>query len=36
MIGVRGAGADGTRIAGDDGTVYVDFEWSYKLAKDWQ
>lgn len=25
-----------SRIIGDDGTVYADFEWSYKLAKDWQ
>ncbi|MGW1074978.1 hypothetical protein [Streptomyces sp. NPDC002537] len=24
-----------SRIVGDDGTAYADFEWSYKLAKDW-
>ncbi|KOU36482.1 hypothetical protein [Streptomyces sp. WM6378] len=25
-----------SRVIGDEGTVDVDFEWSYKLAKDWQ
>ncbi|ROQ93720.1 RHO protein GDP dissociation inhibitor [Streptomyces sp. 2132.2] len=25
-----------SRIIADDATVYADFEWSYKLAKDWQ
>lgn len=25
-----------SRIVGDDATVYADFEWSYKLGKDWQ
>ncbi|MEU2870491.1 hypothetical protein ABZ769_14995 [Streptomyces olivoreticuli] len=25
-----------SRVIDDDGTVYADFEWAYKLAKDWQ
>ncbi|KDN52758.1 putative Rho GDP-dissociation inhibitor 1 [Tilletiaria anomala UBC 951] len=35
MLARSGTNVVRTRIIDDDGTVYTDFTWSFKLAKDW-
>lgn len=35
LLARSGSNAVRSRVIDDDGTVFIDFEWSFKIAKEW-